>query len=200
MKANLPAGKSPHTIVWEVPAHLPGNKTRRNVDTGGLVLFQAAMLGLIAWSDHKAAAAMALLGIPILGMDLVYYFSPPKQRAIRDPKPELEHPAQIASIGSFALELIVLLAPPVAFITWLLFLVWQHQMLTRNELMIVVIALPAIVGLVSWIIKIRMTRYHVGIKNQATEFIAFSMLGTWIGSTFFFIVFLICFLMKLFQA
>jgi hypothetical protein len=65
--------------------------------------------------------------------------------------------------------------------------------------MVIVIAMPAIVGLVSWIIKIRMTRYHVGIKNQTTEFIGFSMLGTWIGSTFFFVVFLVGFLMKLFQ-
>jgi hypothetical protein len=174
-----------------------GNKTRRMIDTSGLVLFHLAIFGLIAWSDHKAATAMALLGIPVMAMDLTYYFSPPKRRATLDPKPESGDPDLIASARPFAVELFVLLAPPVAFITWLLFLVWQHETLSRNELMAIVIAMPVVVGLVSWIIKVRLTRYHIGIANQTTKFIANSMLGTWIGGTFFFVVFLVSFVMKL---
>jgi hypothetical protein len=135
----------------------------------------------------------------VLGADLVCFFSPDKYRTVRDRKPEPGDPTLAASAGSFALELFVLLAPPVAFITWLLILIWQHQTLTRNELLITVIAMPAVVGLISWIIKTRLTRCHVGIVNQTTKFIAMSMLGTWILSTFFFIVFLCALLMKFFE-
>jgi hypothetical protein len=192
MNSHAPAEKP--AIERQTPS---GNKTRRTIDTGGLVLFHIAIFGLIAWSDHKAATAMAFLGIPVLGMDLTYFFSPPKRRATLDPKPESGDPAQTASIRPFALELFVLLAPPVAFITWLLFRVWQRQTLSRNELLAIVIAMPLVVGLVSWIIKVRLTRYNIGIKNQITKFIAYSMLGTWIGATFFFVVFLVSFVMKL---
>jgi hypothetical protein len=192
MSAHSSTGKP--AIERQTPS---GNKTRRTIDTGGLVLFHIAIFGLIAWSDHKAAMAMVFLGIPVLGMDLTYFFSPPKRRASLDPKPESGDPDTIASVRPFALELFVLLAPPVAFITWLLFLVWQWQTLSRNELMAIVIAMPAVVGLVSWIIQFRLRRYNIGIKNQITKFIAYSMLGTWIGATFFFVVFLVSFVMKL---
>ena len=199
MNSHSPVEKPARPQEHGAPSHSPGNKARRTIDTGGLISFHIAILGLIAWSDHKAATAMVLLGIPIVGMDLTYFFSPPKRRATLDPKPEPGDPAQTAPIKTFALELFVLLAPPVAFITWFLFLVWQRQTLSRNELLAIVIAMPFVVGLVSWIIKVRMTRYNIGIKNQTTKFIAFTMLGMWIGAAFFFIVFLTGFVMKLLE-
>ncbi|HEY1790373.1 MAG TPA: hypothetical protein VGJ73_19660 [Verrucomicrobiae bacterium] len=199
MNPDLPVQKPGKTLERHESSHLPRKKARRLIDAGGLTLFHVAIIGLVVWSNYKDVQVWALMGILVLGMDLTYFFSPPKQRAKLDPNPESDNPALKASAGSFALELFVLLAPPLGFITWLQYLIWQHQTLSRNELMAIVIAMPAIVGLVSWIIKVRMTHCHIGIRNQTTKFIAFSMLGTWVGSTFFFVIFLIGFLMRLFQ-
>ena len=198
---NSPASmdKPAGALKPEPPWHSSGNRTRRAIDTSGLVLFHIAILGLIALSDPKAATAMALLSVPVLAMDATYFFSPPKRKAVLDPKPGPDNPSATASAGAFAPELLILLAPPVLFIAWLSFLVWQHHVLTQNELLAIVIALPAVVGLVSWAIRFRLTHYNVGIVSQTTKFIAWSMLGTWIGATFFFVVFLGAFLMKLFE-
>jgi hypothetical protein len=196
MNPDLPTEEHVKTHERHVPSHLPGNKLRRMVDTSAVIVVHLAIVGLVVWTIQKQAEVLAVLGIFVLIADLACFFSPDKYRTVRDRKPESGDPAPTASVGSFALELFVLLAPPIAFITWLQFLIWQHQTLTRNELIVVVIAMPAIVGLVSWIIKARMTRRHVGIVNQTTKFIAFSMLGTWILSTFFFVLFLGALLMK----
>lgn len=168
------------------------------MDTGGLALFHLALVGLVVWSNRKDAEVWALMGACLLGLDFVNFFSPPKRKAILDPKPESDIPVPIAAIESFAFELFVLFAPPLAFCTWLQFLIWRHQMLSRNELLAIVIAMPAVVGLVTWMMKNRSTN-HVGISKQSDRFIGFSMLGIWIGATFFFVVFLGAFLMKCFQ-
>lgn len=197
MKADSPAKKPANTLEPHAPSHTPGNKTRRVIDTGGLVLFHIAIVGAAAWSIRSPW--MAVVAGLVVVIDLSYFFNPPKQRAKLDPLPDTGDPAQTANIGSFALELFVLLAPPLLFVAWLQFLIWQHQTLSRNELLAIVIGIPAVAGLVSWIIQVRMTRHHVGIANQTTKYIASFMLGTWIGATFFFVVFLGALLMKLFE-
>jgi hypothetical protein len=180
-----------------VERHLPGNKTRRVFDTGGVVVFQIAIFGLFAWSYHQAAQALAIAGGLFLMVDMICFFIPPKRRPKLDPLPGQENLAQTVSTRSFAFELFVLLAPPVLFIAWLQFLIWQHQTLSRNELVGIVIGIPAVAGLISWIIKVRMTNHHVGVVNQTNKFTAYFMLGIWIGSTFLFVVFLGALVMKL---
>jgi hypothetical protein len=171
------------------------------IDTGGLILFHLATVGLVICFNHKDAEVGATLGALVLGLDLNYFYSPPKQRAKLDPKPESEpdNPAPLAAAGSFAFELFVLFAPPLAFVIWLQFLIWRHQTLSRNELMAIVIAMPALVGLVSWIMQCRAAHHPVGIGRQTNRFIAFSILGIWIIGTFFFVLFLGGFLMRCFQ-
>lgn len=169
------------------------------MDTGGVMLFHAATVGLIVWSNKTGAQVWALMALLVLGVDLSYYFSPPKQRAKLDPMPESDNPPPLAAVRSFALELFILFAPPLAFVTWFQFLIWQHQILSRNELLAILIAMPAVVGLVSWIIQYRTTHHHARINKQSGRFIGFSVLGIWIGATFFFVLFLGAFLMKCFQ-
>lgn len=164
---------------------------RRVIDTTGLFLFHVAILALIAWSDRKQASGIALFAVLVLGVDLTYFFSPPKQRPHLEPKPDTQTPLQQVQIKSFALELLVLLAPPLVLISWFLFLVWTHQTLNLAELMAMLIAMPVVVWLVSAVMKTRMTRHHVGVINQTTKFIAYSMLATWIGSTFLFVLLLV---------
>jgi hypothetical protein len=195
----LPLQKPAKTAERHAQPHAPRNKTRRIIDTGGLILFHLATVGLVIWSNRKDAQIWALMGALVLGVDLTYFFSHPKQRAKLDPTPESDHPASLAACESFAFELFVLFAPLLAFVTWLQFLIWQHETLSRNELLAIVIAMPALVGLVSWIIQYRATHHHVEIGRQANRFIAFSTLGIWIIGTFFFVLFLGGFLMRCFQ-
>ena len=199
MNPELPLQKPAKTAERDAPSHAPRNKTRRIIDTSGLMLCHLATIGLVIWSNRKDAPIWALMGAFVLGVDLAYFFSPPKQRAKLDPTPESDNPASLAAGESFTLELFVLFAPLLAFVTWLQFLIWQHETLSRNELLAIVMAMPAIVGLVSWIIQVRMAGHHAGIKNQITKFIAFSILGIWIIGTFFFVLFLGGFLMRCFQ-
>ena len=169
---------------------------RSAIDAAGLALFHIAVLGLLAWSDRKMASGLALLAIPVLALDILYFFSPPKRRPVLDPKPDVANPKPAEPIGAFWIEYLVLLAPPVVLILWFLSLVWAHQTLTRPELIATVAAMPIVVGLMSWIIYLRMTRCHVGVRNNATKFIAFSMLATWIGATFLFVLLTMCLLLR----
>jgi hypothetical protein len=199
MNPELPLQKPAKTAERHAPSHAPRNKTRRIIDTSGLILFHLATTGLVIWSNRKDAQIWALMAALVLGVDLAYFFSPPKQRAKLDPTPESDHPASLAAVESFAFELFVLFAPLLAFVTWLQSLIWRHETLSRNELLAIVIALPALVGLVSWVIQYRATHRHVGISAQTDRFIAFSTLGIWIMGTFFFVLFLGGFLMRCFQ-
>ena len=105
-------------------------------------------------------------------------------------------PAQTDTIGSFALEYSVLLVPPIVLVSCFLWLIWDHQALNVRQEIMLLAAMPAVVALVSWIIYLRMTRRHKGVKNSATKFIALAMLATWIGSTFLFFLLLACCLVK----
>ena len=85
------------------------------------------------------------------------------------PSRTLRTQTQRSQPGRSGLNTLCLLAPPVILILWFLSLVWGHQTLTRPELIATVAAMPAVVGLMSWIIYLRMTRYHVGVRNHATR-------------------------------
>jgi hypothetical protein len=169
---------------------------RRAIDAVGLALFHLAVLGLLAWSDRKMVSGLALLAVPVLGLDILYFFSPPKRRPALDPKPDVANPKPGEPTGALWIEHLVLLAPPVILILWFLSLAWAHQTLTRPELITTVAAMPVVVGLVSWVIYLRMTRCHVGVRNNATKFIALAMLATWIGATFLFVLLAMCLLMR----
>ncbi len=142
------------------------------------------------------APGVLLLAVPVLAMDVLYFFSPPKRRPLLDPEPGVDKQAQTPRTGSFALEILVLLAPPVILILWFLSLVWAHRTMTRHELIATLATMPVVVGLVSWIIYRRMTRHHRGVRNNVTQFIALSMLATWNGSTFLFVLLVMCFLLR----
>jgi hypothetical protein len=199
MNPDPPIEKPAKVHERHAASHAPRNNTRRAMDTGGLALFHLALVGLVVWSKGIDVKVLALMGAGLLGLDFVNFFSPPKRKAILDPKLESDNPVSIAAIESFAFELFVLFAPPLVFCIWLQFLVWRHRMLSRNELLAIMIAMPVVVGLVTWIMKYRSTNHRVGISKQSDRFIGFSILGIWIGATFFFVVFLGAFLMKCFQ-
>ena len=165
---------------------------RRTIDTLGLVTFHAAFFGAIAWSNPKQFPGVLLLALPILGLDILYYFSPPKQRPSLDPKPDAAAPAMSTEAKSFVFEYLVLLVPPTALTSWFLWLIWTHQKFTVHEQIGVLAGMPVVVGLSSWIIRRRMTRCHLGVKNRATKFIALAVLATWIGATFLFVLLLTC--------
>jgi hypothetical protein len=174
----------------------PWKSTRRTIDAAGLALFHVATIGLVAWADPRQALGLALLAVPVLALDILYFFAKPKHRPVLDPKLDAAGLAQTDTIGSFTLEYFVLLVPPVVLVSCFLWLIWDHQALTVRQEIMLLAAMPAVVGLVSWIIYLRMTRRHKGIKNRATKFIALAMLATWIGSTFLFFLLLACCLVK----
>lgn len=198
MKSDSPTETPAKTLERHAPPHSPGNQTRRVVDISGLALFHVAIVGVAAWSIRNPWVAV-FAGMIVVG-DISFFFNPPKRRPKLDPLPGADDPAQAASIGSFALELFVLLAPPLLFVAWLQVLIWQHQTLSAIGLSAIVIAIPAFAALATWIIKVRTTQdiAREG-ANQNSKFIASVMLGTWIGSTFFFVVFLVALLMKLLE-
>jgi hypothetical protein len=190
--------KSSNTVVKEqaVIQGAPWKSTRRIIDAAGLALFHIVTIGLVAWADPRQASDMVLLAVPVLGMDILYFFGKPKRWPMLEPKLGASGPAQTDTIGSFALEYFVLLVPPIVLVSCFLWLIWDHQALTVRQEIILLSAMPAVVGLVSWIIYLRMTRCHKGVKNRATKFIALAMLAMWIGYTFLFFLLLACSVLK----
>jgi hypothetical protein len=191
MKSSNTLAEKPHAS--SAP---PLKSTRRVVDAAGLAAFHVAILGSVAWSGRSMTSVMALLAVPVLAVDALYFFSPPKRQPLLNPKPGADKNAQIPPTGSFAVEFLVLLVPPAILILWFLSLAWTHRTLTQHELIATLVIMPAVVGLVSWIIYLRMTRNHKGVRNNTTQFIALSMLAMWIGSTFLFVLLVMCFLLR----
>lgn len=142
------------------------------------------------------APGVLMLALMVVVMNLFYFLSPPKRQPFLDPKRDASTPVEKIRARSFALKIFALLAPPTALICWFLTVIWAHRTLTAHEQIAVLIAMPVVVGLVSWIIYLRVTRHHVGERNKATQFVALSMMATWIGSTFLFFALLACCLAK----
>jgi hypothetical protein len=99
-------------------------------------------------------------------------------------------------LRDYWLELLVLLGPPLALMGWFQCLIWMHRTLTTVELIAVVAAMPVVVLVVTQIIKYRLTHRFKGVKNKATQFIAMTMLATWIGATFLFVLLAMCLLFR----
>ncbi|HEX4343781.1 MAG TPA: hypothetical protein VH255_10335 [Verrucomicrobiae bacterium] len=190
--------KSSNAIAKEQVAiqGAPWKSTRRTIDAAGLALFHIATIGLVAWADPRQASGIALLAVPVLALDILYFFAKPKHRPVLEPKLGAAGPAPTDTIGSFAVEYLVLLVPPIVMVSCFLWLIWDHQAITVHQQIMLLAAMPAVVSLVSWIIYLRMTGQHKGVKNSATKFIALAMLATWIGSTFLFFLLLACCLLK----
>jgi hypothetical protein len=176
------------TIKAREPARRPQKKARRIIDAAALVLFHLAVLGLAAWLRRQDLLWLALMGICIIGADMLYYYFPREQKVRRSHETESANATPSAPARSYAPELLLVWGPPLLFIAWLLALAWQNQTLTWQKQLVIVMAMPAVVGLVSWIMKVRMTQYPGA--NATTKFIAGSILGIWIGATFFWIMFL----------
>lgn len=174
-----------------------GKSRRRVVDTAGLAFFHAAIVGLFAWGSRDAVFVWTMLAIPVVAMDFVYLWKPEKHRVKLEPIPDPEAPSELAQMKPFALELSVLLGPPLILICWFMYLIWVHQILSQYQLAAVLVAIPVVVGLVAWIMKVRMTRHHAGVKNSATKFIGLSTLLLWIGAVFLFVILLGAFLVRL---
>jgi hypothetical protein len=164
---------------------------RHKVDAAALAVFHTGAFMVAIVSIRKDVAIYAILAACVLGLDIVYSSYPPKRRAIPEREPKSTNPEPKPEFRTFAFEYFVLFAPPVIFVLWLFSLIWDNHTLTRNELLATIAIMPIVVGLVSWIIYWRMTRCHRGIRNSATQLIAFSMLGTWTGSTFVFVVLIV---------
>lgn len=170
--------------------------SRRKLDALALATFHTATFAVAVSSIRKDIAIYGLLAALVVTMDIVYFIDPPKRHPVLDPEPNTADPEPKTKFRTFALEYFVLFAPPLTFVLWLFSLIWGHQTLTRQQLIATVVIMPVIVGLISWIIYIRTTRHHRGIRNSATQLIALSMMGTWIGSTFVFFVLLVCLLSR----
>jgi hypothetical protein len=164
------------------------NAKRRFIDSAGLAGFHFAAVALFAWSVADMVQVMNLVVLAVLAMDVLFYLYPVKRKVILDPK---SPPPQPADPDSFIPEHLMLLGPPTLLVCWFLALVWSHRTLTHGELIAVVVGLPIVVGLVSWGIYLRMTRYHIGMKSNKTNFVGITMLATWVLSTFFFVVLLV---------
>lgn len=177
-------------------ATAPWKSSRRMIDAGGVALFHLAIFGVIILASPKSAHIMPIMAGAVLGIDAVLFFSRPKRKPILDPETAPAHPQKYMPLTSFAVEFFVLLVPPALLIGWFLWIIWEHQTLSRNQLIGVLVGIPAVVGVVSRIIYLRMTRVHVGIQNNATQFIGLSMIATWIVSTILFIVLGLCLLLR----
>ena len=169
------------------------NSRRRLVDAAGLALFHQGAVVLFAWSVFKMDSVMNFVALAVLAIDVLLFFNPLKRKPILDPKSPRPEPRDP---DSFTLEAFLLIGPPAALLCWFLALIWSHRTLTHGQLLGLVICMPIVVGLVSRAIYIRMTRYHVGIRSHKTSTVAVTMLATWVFSTFFFVVFVVCLLAK----
>lgn len=183
-------------VEQQAEATPPGKSSRRTIDAVGVALFHVAICGVFILASRKMAQTALVLAGFVLVIDAFLFLSQPKRKPILDPETGPPHPEKYVPATAFALEFFVLLVPPALLIGWFLWIIWEHRTLTRNELIAVLVAIPAVVGVVSRIIYLRFTRRFAGIQNNTTQFIALSLTATWIVSTILFIVLGFCLLLR----
>lgn len=178
------------TIEKRHPCRTPGQKSRRRmVDALGLALFHLAIIGTVAWA-FRLTSALKLIALMVFALDMAFLLIPPKRKPRLDDEPGKSPAVPRPDPRKYVLDCLLLLVPPAGLVGWFLLLIGAHQTLTLNQQIGVLIGIPVVVGLVSRIIYLRMTRHHKGDKGGIARFVAFSMLATWIGSTFLFFLFL----------
>lgn len=188
------------SLADQAPHPRPLKSRRRLIDAAGLAASHLALVGLVAWADRSLGPTVLLLAVPVLALDVVYYLFPPKRKPRLDSEADIGAPDRRSEAGSFTIDYLILLAPPALLVACALFLVWSHRILTKGELLWIVLGMPVVVGLVSWLYYLRSTRCHGKVRNQTTGFLAVAMVATWIISTFVFVVLLVLLLVNSFVA
>ena len=89
------------------------------------------------------------------------------------------------------MDLALLIALPLAFLVYLLHLVWSRQTLGLSQLTVLTAAIPVVVGLVTYGEYRHVTRFHARTHAKGPAALAWLLLAMWIGSTFIFVILLV---------
>jgi hypothetical protein len=174
-------------------------QTGRLMDVAGFMAFPAVFVCLFGASDKNVGPAIAVLFVVLISiLGAVYYFWPDySDRQDDSPSIQTGVGEGISKMRSYWMDFGIILSPPLALLSYLLYLVWFHRTLDIHGLIVVAVGFPLGVGLVSWICKHRFQRAQTMNGPKPPAFVPLTLLALWLGGTFITVVFLVCLIHKL---